>query len=662
MTDALMQPPHSFTPDPVGRMLVETRPDGEEIAFGYDPNGNQTSITPPGQPSHVLGFTPVDLLASYTPPLLPTGSTPMSWSYNLDRQVDFITRPGRGTIAYGYDNAGRLHTTTFPGGLITRTYDPVTGKLQAITGPTGVTLTYSYDGSLLTDVVWSGVVTGTLHRDYDNDFRVVAENVNGASAAAFGYDADSLLTQAGGLTLSRDTQNGRITGTTLGSVSDTWSYSSYGEVSTYAATVGASALLSVAYTRDDLGRIVTKTETVDGVTTTYGYTYDLAGRLTDVTRDAVPVAKYTYDANGNRLSHATPTTSVTGTYDDQDRLLSYGTASYTYADGGELETKIDSVTFETTSYDYDALGNLRAVVLPDGTVIEYLMDGENRRVGKKVSGALSKGWLYRAALEPVAELDSAGSVVARFVYARGANVPELMTKDGTTYRIVTDHLGSPRVVIDSVTGVIAQRMDYDEFGNVVLDTNPGFQPFGFAGGFYDADTGLVRFGARDYDAVAGRWTAKDPVLFAGGDTNLYGYVVSDPVNVMDPRGTSPSQFLRCVLSGRDLLLCLMQEVESFSHGPAGDCAWCPGGDCNKCGIGSGDGPDSGPSPGPGGGPFLPGPIGTCPANDHDGKCYLFYRTKNTDLEEVCIYQCPNGSQPRLFLVDSGAQCPAAINQ
>jgi RHS repeat-associated protein len=65
-------------------------------------------------------------------------------------------------------------------------------------------------------------------------------------------------------------------------------------------------------------------------------------------------------------------------------------------------------------------------------------------------------------------------------------------------------------------------MDYDEFGNVINDTNPGFQPFGFAGGLYDQDTKLVRFGARDYDASVGRWTAKDPISFNGGDTNLYG--------------------------------------------------------------------------------------------------------------------------------------------
>lgn len=107
---------------------------------------------------------------------------------------------------------------------------------------------------------------------------------------------------------------------------------------------------------------------------------------------------------------------------------------------------------------------------------------------------------------------------------------------GVTYRIISDHLGSPRLIINTADGAITQRMDYDEFGNVTTDTNPGFQPFGFAGGIYDQHTQLTRFGARDYDAQTGRWTAKDPIRFAGGDTNLFGYVFSDPVNFIDPTG------------------------------------------------------------------------------------------------------------------------------
>ena len=50
------------------------------------------------------------------------------------------------------------------------------------------------------------------------------------------------------------------------------------------------------------------------------------------------------------------------------------------------------------------------------------------------------------------------------------------------------------------------------------------------------DTGLTRFGARDYDAETGRWTAKDPIRFGGSDINLYEYVFNDPVNEVDPDG------------------------------------------------------------------------------------------------------------------------------
>ncbi|MGI5310673.1 RHS repeat-associated core domain-containing protein [Rheinheimera sp. WS51] len=97
-------------------------------------------------------------------------------------------------------------------------------------------------------------------------------------------------------------------------------------------------------------------------------------------------------------------------------------------------------------------------------------------------------------------------------------------------------MGSPRV-ISSATGTVIKTLSYDSYGNVISDSNPDFTiPFGFAGGLQDSDTGLVRFGYRDYDPETGRWTARDPIGFAGGDTNLYGYVLGDPVNYFDPMG------------------------------------------------------------------------------------------------------------------------------
>lgn len=133
------------------------------------------------------------------------------------------------------------------------------------------------------------------------------------------------------------------------------------------------------------------------------------------------------------------------------------------------------------------------------------------------------------------ELDGSGNVIARFIYADKPNVPSYMVKGGATYRIISDHLGSPRLVVNIATGDVVQRMDYDSFGNIILDTNPGFQPFGFAGGIYDLHTGLVRFGARDYDPQTGRWTAKDPIGLSGG-INLYTYVDNNPLNFIDPLG------------------------------------------------------------------------------------------------------------------------------
>ncbi len=381
-------------------------------------------------------------------------------------------------------------------------------------------------------------MTGSVSRTYDSDFRIASESVNGANAITFGYDPDSLLTQAGALTLSRDPQTGLLTGTTLGSLTDTRSYSTFGELSSYRAAFGTTALLDVQYSRDSLGRITQKTETIGGVTKTFTYSYDPAGRLVEVRENEAVVASYGYDLNSNRTSRTTPGGTVTGSYDAQDRLLSYGDATYTYTANGELQAK--TTPAGTTTYRYDVVGNLLAVTLPDGTAIDYVIDGRNRRIGKKVNGALVQRFLYRDQLKPVAELDGNGVVVARFVYGSNPFVPDYMIKGSVTYRILSDHLGSARLVVDTATGVVVQRLDYGEFGAVLLDTNPGFQPFGFAGGLYDRDTQLVRFGARDYDADIGRWTAKDPIRFDGADTNLYGYVVGDPVNLADVNGLGPT--------------------------------------------------------------------------------------------------------------------------
>ncbi|MGZ6059311.1 MAG: RHS repeat domain-containing protein, partial [Myxococcaceae bacterium] len=111
-----------------------------------------------------------------------------------------------------------------------------------------------------------------------------------------------------------------------------------------------------------------------------------------------------------------------------------------------------------------------------------------------------------------------------------------LDRAGSRYYVACDQLGSPRVVSNS-TGAIVKTVEYDAFGNLVTDSNPNFAlEIGFAGGLQDPASGLVHFGARDYDPAAGRWTARDPALFDGGQGNLYVYVGNDPINGTDPTG------------------------------------------------------------------------------------------------------------------------------
>ncbi len=354
---------------------------------------------------------------------------------------------------------------------------------------------------------------------------------------------DGLLTQAGTFTLTRDPTNGMLIGTTLDKVTTQLQHTGFGEVSNFAASASGVPIFTVKYARDDLGRITEKTETLGGVTDVYDYAYDVAGRLSEVKQNSASVASFTYDLNGNRLTSSDATGTFTAAYDAQDRLVhrqsSASSESYAYTTSGELLAK--TANGQTTQYQYDVAGNLMSVALPNGTQIEYLVDGRNRRIGKKINGALVQGFLYGSQLQILAELDSTNHVVSRFVYAGGGNVPSYMFQGATTYRIITDHLGSPRLVVNTATGAIVQRMDYDAWGNVINDTNPGFQPFGFAGGLYDRLTFLTRFGARDYDAAAGRWTTKDPVGFAGGTQSLYAYSLSIPNSLVDVSGSSPEQ-------------------------------------------------------------------------------------------------------------------------
>ncbi len=136
--------------------------------------------------------------------------------------------------------------------------------------------------------------------------------------------------------------------------------------------------------------------------------------------------------------------------------------------------------------------------------------------------------------------------------------------NGTKYYLHYDQVGSLRAVSNE-NGDIVKEIVYDTFGNIISDSNETLKvPFGFAGGLYDRDTKLIHFGFREYDPFTGRWTAKDPILFAGGDSNLYGYVLGDSVGFIDPEGLWPSK-KRNTGAGRSGITKLKVDNNSFKN-------------------------------------------------------------------------------------------------
>ena len=532
VTNALGQTT-SIASDALGRTTRLDSADGASTRFGYDAAGSLTLLTPPGQAAHALSYDARGLLGTYTPPELSNGATPSQYEYDADGQLVRSLLPGLAPLVYTYGGSGLLESATLPEGELRFAYDPAGLRVVSASAPSGVTLAYDYDGSLETLASFAGPVQGQVARTYNADLFVTGIAVNGTHVA-YTYDADGLITRAGNLRLAYDAANGLLTSTELADTVSTHGYTSWGELATLRVTTDARAVYGADYSYDALGRISAVSETLAGTSVLTEYSYDPVGQLTQVLTDGVVTAGYSYDPDGNRRSVTSGTAVVDASYDAQERLLSYGDSRYTYSPRGTLESRRNADG--TTSYTFDSAGNLSAVTLASGSSIGYLSDALGRRVQRSVDGAVTHGWLYQNELSPVAELDAAGTVLSRFVYASSAHVPDFMLRAGTTYRIISDLRGSVRLVVNAANGSVAQRIDYGPFGEVIADTSPGFQPFGFAGGLYDPATGLVRFGARDYDPEVGRWTSKDPIAFGGGQANLYAYVGNDPVNAIDPSG------------------------------------------------------------------------------------------------------------------------------
>jgi RHS repeat-associated protein len=518
----------TYAHDLMGRVTAVNRPDGSMIGFNYDNNGNMTVLTNPSSVGHSFDYNGTDYKTGYQTPL--SGS--YRYVYDKDRRLVDTFFPSGQRITNFYDR-GRLAGIMTPEGEIELNYLCAT-KLGSMTKG-GESISYTYDGKLVTSETASGTLNQTLGYVYNNDFNVTGFTYAG-STVAYAYDNDGLLTGAGSFTVARNAGNGLPESVSNGGFVLTRAFNGYGEVEGETTAIGGIDRFAYSLNRSPAGRIVDKTENVAGAASNYAYAYDERGQLLTVKKNGALVEEYRYNVNGARKYEMNSQRGIAGrtfTYSDEDHLLSAGDNSYQYNLDGFLTTKTEGT--DVTAYDYSSRGELLSVTLPDATAIEYIHDPKGRRIAKKVNGVIVEKYLWQGLTRLQAVYDGSDNLVMRFRYA-DARMPMEMDKGAATYYLAYDQVGSLRAVTDA-SGNIVKQVEYDSFGNILVDSNPAFTvPFGFAGGLHDRDINLIRFGYRDYDPEVGRWAAKDPIGFAGGDVDLYGYTFNSPINWIDTIG------------------------------------------------------------------------------------------------------------------------------
>jgi RHS repeat-associated protein len=268
----------------------------------------------------------------------------------------------------------------------------------------------------------------------------------------------------------------------------------------------------------------------------HGMSYDSVGLLESYTPPALSLVpnvatSYAHDPSRRRAQTALPDGRIVNQVHD-----AAGRLSRTELPGAEG-------VIERTHDDAPATGHVHAVSGPDavaesssGVTKTFDHDAQGTRRGATVGGV---------AISYVV----AGALWWRFVQATDKHLPAAaIDAAGVAHRLVTDQVGSLRLVVRASDGAVMQRMRDDAWGRLEEDfVEAGFARVPFAhernsaGGLVDQVTGLVlsvhtNSGAKEYDPAVGRWVEKDPIRWGGGTTRLYEYVGNGPVGRVDPSG------------------------------------------------------------------------------------------------------------------------------
>ena len=554
-----------------------TLPSGRTYQFSYDAYDNLASITMPSGSVHRLSTT-VTVGKTTEAYMAPGQSFSFARDYNSDGDLRLTRYPsGIRAIQQETDPDGRPIRTAYEDTTIDYQYSDNTDRVARIVrnkrfADSGITIdpapSPDSEDDLSILVVEEVPDSSTIEYEYDGTFvtrqSTEASNSYGNSLQAvfdYQYDSNMLPTKT---TLTTDQGHTasisvgldsayristfadcNVDYSRLGTVSVTCTsgsgrletqYDGSGQITERSLTVNGKNALTMRLSYDENSLIVSRQLEFGSnptVASSYEYEYDADGQLTSVFINGSRKEQYKYDRNGNRISWMIGSTSHSAAYDERDQLTTVDSGTYDIDIDGFLSVRGDEI------YNYSSRGELLSVTRRSSgdLIYSYVYDGLGRRVMRTDASGTTDIYLYGELANPqrVTHIVKDNELVTLYYDIKGLLFA--MDKGGKRYYVATDHLGTPLALIDGTTGQISKQVEYTAYGNVMSDSNPHLSmELGFAGGLVDPGISLVHFMFRDYDPVAGRWTARDPILYTSLQPNLYQYSFNDPINLIDPLG------------------------------------------------------------------------------------------------------------------------------
>jgi len=525
----------TFTYDSLGRLSKAGNPETGDISYTYDDDGNATKVTLASGKERRMSYNerhqvtgknyfqmPANLALADTPPVTYCydgqayngTSCAAATSVNANGRLTQVTSTAATNNYPEYDWLGRLTKSSQV--VDSQSYIfyygySLGGQLVYQKYPSGREVSFAYDVAGQAVTVAKGATVGAC-TPVNGVYPCYASGITyaphgGMQAATFGplthNSTYNSLLQVSGISASASNAAWSQTNTFFAPYND-------GNIWKIASTGAQGGTVNGTYSYDSLGRLATESETGTG---------------------AAPGQTYEYDSVGNRWvkgipasTAATGLSALTPTSADwyvgaTNRLTSTG---FTHDADGNLTAMQGAVL------TYDAENRMVTSSLSAAT--QYWYDGEGRRVKKKVGTAAAVVYVY----------DAGGALAAEYGGESAATA---------TQWLVTDHLGSTRMVVDAA-GNRVEAHDYMPYGEEVRTSGTDGVGQKFTGQMRDGEMngglmqGLDFFEARYFSGATGRFTgADDPLTFADPDNpqswNLYGYGLNNPLLYSDPSGHNP---------------------------------------------------------------------------------------------------------------------------